>query len=75
MLLGLANTTLRVVATFSYSIRRLHDTGHSGYFALLLFVPLVNIALVLYLLVMPGTRGPNRYGTRASNAIAGLFQG
>lgn len=69
-LLGLANSALRIVAPFSYSFRRLHDIGHSGYFALLLIVPYVSIALVVYLLLAPGAKGPNRYGTRASSAIS-----
>jgi uncharacterized membrane protein YhaH (DUF805 family) len=68
-LVGLANTALLALATFSYSVRRLHDIGHSGTFALLLLVPFVNVALALYLLVAPGTKGPNRYGTRDDSAV------
>jgi uncharacterized membrane protein YhaH (DUF805 family) len=69
-LLGLTNTILGVVSTLSYSIRRFHDVGRSGYFVLLLFIRLVNVALALYLLVAPGTKGPNRYGTRESTAVS-----
>ena len=45
------------------SVRRLHDSGRSGWFVLLLFVPLVNL-FCLALLCVPGTPGANRYGAR-----------
>ena len=43
-------------------VRRLHDLDRSGWFVLLLFVPLVNLLFVLYLWFMPGTVGYNRFG-------------
>ncbi|MBR7025121.1 MAG: DUF805 domain-containing protein [Selenomonadaceae bacterium] len=43
-------------------IRRLHDLNKSGWFMLLLLVPLVNLLFLLYLWFMPGTQGYNRYG-------------
>lgn len=42
-------------------VRRLHDTDRSGWWLLAAFVPLVNLA-VLYFLVSEGTAGPNQYG-------------
>ena len=44
------------------TIRRLHDVGHSGWWALLSLVPLVSFALMVYLLLRPGQPGPNAYG-------------
>ncbi len=43
-------------------IRRLHDLSRSGWYVLLLFVPLVNIGMFLFLLLMPGTKGANKWG-------------
>jgi uncharacterized membrane protein YhaH (DUF805 family) len=43
-------------------VRRLHDTDRSGWWILLAFVPLANFLLMLYLLLAPGTSGPNRFG-------------
>lgn len=43
------------------SVRRLYDSGRPGWFALLLFVPLLNL-FCLVLLCLPGTPGPNRFG-------------
>jgi len=56
------------VATIAISvilaIQRLHDFNASGWWSLLAVAPLVNLALYLTLLIMPGTPGPNRFGNR-----------
>ena len=44
------------------TIRRLHDLNRSGWYYLVLFVPLVNVLFSLYLFFAPGTVGPNQYG-------------
>ncbi|MBD5604880.1 MAG: DUF805 domain-containing protein [Candidatus Eremiobacteraeota bacterium] len=43
------------------AVRRLHDTNRSGWWLLLVFVPLGNIVLLIWLCA-PGTSGPNRFG-------------
>ena len=43
-------------------IRRLHDLNKSGWFSLLLFVPIIDFFFGLYLLFVKGTDGPNEYG-------------
>lgn len=43
-----------VLLSFAH-IRRLHDRGHSGWLVLLLFVPVVNIIMLLYLLFSPSS--------------------
>ena len=50
------------VASIMLVIRRWHDLGKSGWFTLLLLVPLVNIAVAIYLWVKKGDEGPNNYG-------------
>lgn len=42
--------------------RRLHDLDKSGWWMLLLCVPLVNILFYIYILFFKGTEGPNQYG-------------
>ncbi|EGK61653.1 hypothetical protein HMPREF9081_0437 [Centipeda periodontii DSM 2778] len=50
------------VVSVMLMIRRWHDLGKSGWFSLLLLVPLVNLVVGLYLWVKKGDDGPNRYG-------------
>ncbi len=44
------------------SIRRLHDLNKSGWFLLLALIPIVDIIFLLYIWLMPGTVGSNKYG-------------
>jgi uncharacterized membrane protein YhaH (DUF805 family) len=44
--------------------RRFHDMNASAWFSTVAFVPLLNAGLLLYLLLRPGTDGPNDYGER-----------
>jgi hypothetical protein len=43
-------------------VRRLHDLGHKGWPAIGLFIPLMNAAVFLWLVVAPGNPHANRYG-------------
>lgn len=47
---------------YMLTIRRLHDLNKSGWFCLLMLVPFVNNIFPFYLLLAPGTVGPNEYG-------------
>ncbi|MDO4921763.1 MAG: zinc-ribbon domain-containing protein [Phascolarctobacterium sp.] len=53
---------LNIVANCSLNIRRLHDLNLSGWWALLLGVPVLNGLLCLYLVFVKGTNGANNYG-------------
>lgn len=44
------------------AVRRLHDSGHSGLWTVLVFVPLLAFVLLLYLLFSRGQRTVNEYG-------------
>jgi len=46
------------------SVQRLHDIDHSGAGLLFALIPGFNLGLGLYLLLKPGTPGPNLYGNR-----------
>lgn len=43
-------------------IKRLHDIGQNGFFALLVFVPFVNVMQVIFLGIVPSKPEPNRHG-------------
>ncbi len=49
-------------------VRRLHDTGRSGWWYWIALIPLVGIILLLVWLCSRGTSGGNAYGPDASGA-------
>ena len=58
ILLSIAALALSVLL----GIQRLHDFDASGWWSVLMIVPLANLLFYLILLIMPGTQGPNRFG-------------
>lgn len=50
------------VPLLAAGVRRLHDTGKSGWFYLLCLVPFVGGIVIIVLLALPGEPGPNRFG-------------
>lgn len=50
-----------MVVFFLFAIRRLHDWGSSGWWSLLILVPIANIVLGLMLIFKAGNEGANRF--------------
>lgn len=50
-----------LIVSILLTIQRLHDFNASGWWALLMVIPLVSLVLYLVLLIMPGTQDPNRF--------------
>jgi len=48
--------------SLAVNVRRLHDIDRSGWWLLLLLVPIVGLVIVIVWTCMPGTDGPNRFG-------------
>jgi len=46
--------------------KRLQDCNHSALTLLLLFIPIVGLAVVFFAFFAPGTKGPNKYGQAAN---------
>jgi len=44
------------------AIRRLHDTDRTGWWLLLMLVPVIGAVIVIIFLCLRGTSGPNRFG-------------
>lgn len=44
------------------SVRRLHDTGKSGWLLLIAFIPLIGAIVLLVFMVMDSQPGDNQYG-------------
>jgi len=51
-----------IVPCLAVLVRRLHDTGRSGWWGLLAFIPLIGQIILIVFLATDGTGGPNKYG-------------
>jgi len=64
---GYVVAALFTLATFipnlAVTVRRLHDTGRSGWWVLVVLVPAIGALILLVLLLLDGEHGSNRWGT------------
>ena len=51
-----------IIPGLAVTVRRLHDTGKSGWFILLGLIPFVGGIIILIFTVQEGTPGDNQYG-------------
>lgn len=51
-----------IIPGFAVAVRRLHDTGKSGWFLLVGAIPLIGILFLLIFMVADSTPGANKYG-------------
>jgi uncharacterized membrane protein YhaH (DUF805 family) len=61
-LFGAICTLVFLMPYLAVAVRRLHDTDRSGWWLLLVFVPLVGNIVLLIWFCTPSTSGPNRFG-------------
>lgn len=63
-----------LLPSIGVTIRRLHDTNRTGWWILVVLIPLVGWIWLIVLLAMAGDLGPNRYGpppgTQAGEPLA-----
>lgn len=59
-----------LIPSLAVAARRLHDTGRSGWWILISFVPLIGAFVLLYFCVQPGTPGENQFGSNPLDANA-----
>lgn len=57
-LMGLA----LLLPTVGLGVRRLHDINMSGWWMLIIFIPVIGAGVMIYWAIQPGTSGPNDYG-------------
>src|SRR5262245_19847359 len=48
--------------SLAVTVRRLHDSAKSGWWILIILVPLVGSIVLLVMMCLRGTDGPNRFG-------------
>jgi uncharacterized membrane protein YhaH (DUF805 family) len=66
---GLAALAL-LLPNFSVSIRRLHDTDHSGWWILIGLIPIVGWIVLLVFYVREGDAGENKYGPPPGSGVS-----
>jgi uncharacterized membrane protein YhaH (DUF805 family) len=57
-------------AKLALAAKRWHDTGATGWLALLSLIPLIEFLVFLLLCLLPPTRGPNAYGPDPRTELA-----
>ncbi|MCA0956273.1 DUF805 domain-containing protein [Mameliella sediminis] len=53
---------ITLIPGIAIGVRRLHDIDKSGWWYLIILVPLIGILVLLYFFVQKPTPGPNRFG-------------
>jgi uncharacterized membrane protein YhaH (DUF805 family) len=61
LLSGLFSLAL-LIPSIAVSVRRLHDTGRSGWWLLIGFVPIIGSIVLIVFFVLDSTPGDNAYG-------------
>ena len=61
-ILGLIYSLAVLLPGLAVSVRRLHDTGRSGWLVLIALVPFVGGIILLVFMAQDGTPGENQYG-------------
>jgi uncharacterized membrane protein YhaH (DUF805 family) len=52
-----------LIPSLAIAARRLHDINKSGWWQLILFIPILGALVLLFFLVSKGTDGENRFGS------------
>ncbi|WP_251639318.1 DUF805 domain-containing protein [Sporosarcina sp. NCCP-2716] len=63
---------LTLITSVTVLIRRLHDTGRTGWWILLSFIPLVGSIVLFIFTVLDSTPGANKYGPNPKEYSDGL---
>lgn len=61
-LLGNIWSLVIFLPTLAAGVRRLHDTDRSGWWLLLMFLPVIGAIVLIVFLAQKGTAGANRFG-------------
>ncbi len=51
-----------LLPVLAVSVRRIHDTGRSGWWLLIALIPVIGLIVLLVFTLQKGTDGPNAYG-------------
>ncbi|MCV2867187.1 DUF805 domain-containing protein [Defluviimonas sp. WL0002] len=60
-----------ILPSLAAAVRRLHDTGRSGWWLLLIFIPILGFLVLIWFLAQPSEEGENDFGPAPGEAGAG----
>ena len=69
-LIGDVYSLALLIPSIAVGVRRLHDTGRSGWWLLIGLIPLIGTIILIVFLATEGQRGDNRYGPDPKQAPA-----
>lgn len=72
MLVYYLYTLAVLVPSLAVGVRRLHDTGKSGWFLLVALIPILGAFALLYFYTVEGDDGPNTYGPDPKDDAPGV---
>ena len=69
-MLSMLYALLHILPSIAVGVRRLHDTGRSGWWLLIVLVPLVGPIALIVFAVQDSEAGHNEYGPNPKEALA-----
>jgi uncharacterized membrane protein YhaH (DUF805 family) len=67
--LGLIYGLLVLIPTLAVGVRRLHDTGRSGWWLLIGLIPIIGAIILIVFMVLDSEPGDNKYGPNPKQAV------
>ena len=58
-----------LIPGLAVSVRRLHDTSRSGWWLLIVLIPIIGPIVLLVFMFLDGTPGPNRFGSSPKEVV------
>jgi uncharacterized membrane protein YhaH (DUF805 family) len=59
-----------LIPSIAVSVRRLHDTDRSGWWLLIVFIPLIGTIVLIIFMVQDSKPGENEYGPNPKGSVA-----
>ncbi len=72
-ILSLVFSLAVIIPTIAVAVRRLHDTDKSGWWYLLVFVPIIGWIALIVFFATAGTSGSNRFGSDPLGSDSAVF--
>ncbi|MGF1756592.1 DUF805 domain-containing protein [Photobacterium sagamiensis] len=71
--LGTIYSLAVLIPSIAVGVRRLHDTGRTGWWMLIGLIPLIGALVLIYFFVQDSQPGTNEYGANPKNGEEGQF--